>query len=125
MKKAAVTFVTILLAHTCFSQTNNASQTTLDSISKIVIHYLQVKQTDSIYALAGENFKSKITLENFKSVAENQVFPLNNFGNVTYINTTNGINKYKVAGTPDLQLLISLDKENKLETFLIQPFSDN
>ena len=125
MKKAVVTFVAILLVNTCFSQTNNASQTTLDSISKIIIHYLQVKQTDSIYALAGENFKSKITLENFKSVAENQVFPLNNFGNVTYINTTNGINKYKVAGTPDLQLLISIDKENKLETFLIQTFSDN
>ena len=90
----------------------------------IVIHYLQTKQTNSIYALAGENFKSKISAADFKSISETQVFPLNNFQNVTYVSTTNGINKYKVAGTPDLQLLIGLDKENKLETFLIQGYSE-
>lgn len=50
---------------------------------------------------------------------------MNNFQNVTYISTTNGVNKYKVAGTPDLQLLIGLDEKNKLETLLIQPFSGN
>ena len=90
-----------------------------------MIHYFQVKQADSIYALAGEKFKSQLTAESFKNISETQIFPLNNFQQVSYVSTTNGINKYKVAGSPDLQLLISIDKENKLETLLIQPFSDN
>jgi hypothetical protein len=125
MKKVVFTIITVLIMHVCFSQTNSSNQTTLDSISKVVIHYLQAKQTDSIYALAGERFKSQLSAENFKSISEKQIFPLNNFQNVTYINTANGINKYKVAGTPDLQLLIGLDEKDKLETFLIQPFSNN
>ena len=67
-----------------------------------MIHYLQAKQADSIYALAGERFKSRLTAENFKSILEKQVFPLNDFQNVTYVSTTNGINTHKVACTPDL-----------------------
>lgn len=125
MKKAIFLFLTILIVHTGFSQTANPHQSTLDSISKLVIHYLQAKKADSIYALGGENFKSHLSAEDFKSVAENQVFKINDFANTTYISTTNGINKYKVSGTPELQLLIGLDKENKLETLLIQPFSNN
>ena len=117
--------IIVLVVHIGFGQTNNAYKSTLDSVSKIVIHYLQTKQSDSIYALAGANFKSQLTAESFKSISENQVYPLNDFQHVTYLNTANGINKYKIDGTPDLQLLISLDKNNKLETFLIQPFSNN
>jgi hypothetical protein len=125
MKKNVFILITVVIVHAGFSQTGNTNQTTLDSISNIVIHYLQAKQTDSIYALAGERFKSQLSAEDFKSVSEKQVFPLNDFQHVTYNSTTNGINKYKVAGTPALQLLIGLDKDNKLETFLVQPFSDN
>ena len=122
MKKAAISAVFTFIIHAGFSQTN-AYQITLDSISKIVIHYFQTKQADSIYGLAGKDFRDQMTQANFKSVSENQIFTLNNFQAVTFTKTTNGINKYKVAGTPDLQLLIGLDKENKLQTLLIQPYS--
>ncbi len=125
MRKAVLTFLTILILHTGFGQTNNNHTNTLDSISRVVIHYLQAKQADSIYTLGGENFKSHLTAASFKLVAENQVFKINDFMNTTFVSTTNGINKYRVAGTPELQLLIGLDKENKLETLLIQPFSNN
>ncbi|MEP6846777.1 MAG: hypothetical protein ABI861_12270 [Panacibacter sp.] len=125
MKKIIFTIITVLIMYAGFSQTNNTDQTTLDSISKVVIHYMQAKQADSIYTLAGAHFKSQLTAENFKSIAENQVFPLNDFQQITFVNTENGINKYKVAGTPDLQLLIGLDEKNKLETFLIKGFDDN
>src|SRR5436853_2614273 len=106
MKKIGSIIITVLMMKADFSQTNSGKQTTLDSISNVVIHYLQAKQADSIYALAGEHFKSQLTAENFKSISEKQVFPLNDFQNVSYVSTTNGINTYKVAGTPDLQLLI-------------------
>ncbi len=125
MKKFVFTVIVALIMHTAFSQTNNAYQVKLDSVSAIVIHYMQAKQADSIYALAGENFKNHLSKENFKSISENQIFPINDFQHVSFISTTNGINKYKLAGSPDLQLLISLDKDDKLETLLIQPFSNN
>jgi len=124
MKKFVFTIIIALIIHTSFSQTNT-SQTKLDSISAIVIHYMQVKQADRIYALAGENFKNHLTQENFKSISEQQVFPLNDFQHISSISTANGINKYKVADTADLQLFIGLDKDDKLETSLIQPFSNN
>ena len=121
MKKFVFTIIIALIMHAGFSQTNNTNQITLDSISAVVIHYMQAKQADSIYSLAGQNFKNHLTKDNFKSISETQVFPLNDFQHVSFIGTINGINKYKVAGAPDLQLLISIDKENKLETLLIQP----
>ena len=125
MKKVAFTIIILLLTPGVFSQVKDASQNLLDSMSHKVIHYFQNKQADSVYALAGQIFKNHITAEDFKSIAENQIFSLNNFQDVTYVSTVNGINKYKVSGSPELQLLISLDKQNKIETLLIQPFSDN
>jgi hypothetical protein len=125
MKKATFIIIFFLPTLSGFNQVKDPSQNLLDSISHKVIHYFQNKQADSVYALGGQNFKSHIAAGDFKSIAENQIFPLNNFQDVTFVNTVNGINKYKVSGSPELQLLISLDKENKIETLLIQPFSDN
>jgi hypothetical protein len=125
MKKVILALLTFSFIEIGHSQENSTSNSALDSISHKVIYYLQSKQPDSIYAIAGQKFKTALTKENFKSIAEGQLFPLNNFQNVVYIKTIDGINKYKVSGSPELQLLISLDKENKLETFLIQPFNGN
>lgn len=41
MKKIVFTVITILIMHAGFSQANSANQITLDSISKVVIHYMQ------------------------------------------------------------------------------------
>ena len=65
MKKIGFTIITVLIMQAGFSQTNSGNQTTLDSISKVVIHYLQAKQADSIYALSRQNFRNKLTKENF------------------------------------------------------------
>ena len=107
-----------------FSQ-QSASNSLTDSISMKVIHYLQVKQADSIYAMAGANFKNALSQEKFESVVNEQLLPLNDFKQVSFVKTISGINKYKVEGTPQLQLLVGLDKSNLLQTFLVQPFSEN
>ena len=125
MKKVIFIFIGVLFIQSGFTQAANTSKSILDSISLKVIYYLENKQPDSIYSLAGENFRNHLTKEDFKSISENQIFPINNFQDVTFVKTLNGINKYKVAGSPELQLLISLDKDNKIETFLIQPYSEN
>ncbi len=113
MKKGILVIVATFILYAGFSQPGSDYQAAHDSMSKVVIHYLQEKQPDSIYYLAGENFKSTLSQKEFKSVIEGQVFPLNNFQEVTFVSSANGINKYKVSGTPVLQLLIGLDKSAK------------
>ncbi len=108
-----------------FAQTNSVNQKLLDSMSQKAIYYLQQKQTDSIYSMSGESFRNNISSGDFKSIMETQVYPLNDFKNVVFVKAVNAINKYKVNGSPELQLLIGLDKDNKLETFLFQPYSDD
>jgi hypothetical protein len=125
MKKTIVIFIGVLFIQSGFTRATNTSKNILDFISLKVIYYLQNKQADSIYSITGQNFRNHITKDDFKSISENQIFPINNFQNVTYVKTLNEINKYKVAGSPELQLLIGIDKENKIETLLIQPYSEN
>jgi|SRR5690242_6105143 len=125
MKKLSIIIIMVVSMQACLAQNTTSAQRILDSVSQKAIYYLQQKQSDSIYAMAGENFRSHLSQEDFKQISMNQVFPLNDFKNVTFVKTVEGINKYKVDGSPELQLLIGLDKDNKLETFLIQAFSDN
>lgn len=96
----------------------------LDSISAKVIGFFKSKQTDSIYAMTGKAFREKITQENFNSISTSQIFPLTNFEDVKFVGTQQGVNKYRVAGNPVLQLLIGLDVDDKIQTLLIQPYSD-
>ena len=118
--------ITVLFFTTGISaQARALASKKLDSVSQKVIVYLQHKQPDSIYAMAGKVFRDKITAENFNAISTNQIFPINSFADVKYIGTTRQINKYKVEGMPPLQLLIGLDADDKLETLLIQPFSEN
>ncbi|HVZ96660.1 MAG TPA: hypothetical protein VG847_07280 [Chitinophagaceae bacterium] len=125
MKKTGLLLIMVISLHSGFSQTNNVNQKILDSVSRKAIYYLQQKQTDSLYSIGGKRFKEQLSQEDFKNIMEGRVFPLNDFKNVAFVKTDHAINKYKVDGSPELQLLIGLDRDNKLETFLIQPFSDN
>ena len=122
MKKITGILITVFTIQCSFGQATGTAKNLTDSISLKVIHYLQNKQPDSIYNIVGEKFKSQLSNADFKNITENQVFPLNNFQKVSFVKTVNGINKYKVEGSPELQMLIGLDKENMIETFLIQPF---
>jgi hypothetical protein len=93
-----------------------------DSIARKVIGFLRAKQPDSVYMLTGKAFRDKITAENFSSITTTKIFPLTDFKTVKYISTTQNINKYRVEGTPALQLLVGLDADDKINTLLIQEF---
>lgn len=125
MKNLVVLIVAVMITGKCFSQNATTSQSKLDSISTLVIHYLQAKQADSIYALTGTEFRGQLSEANFKSISEQQLFPINDFKNVSFEKNINGINKYKVSGSPVLQLFIGLDAENMIQTLLVQPYSAN
>lgn len=101
------------------------AQSKTNSIGSVVIHYLENHQADSIYVLTGQAFKDRISKENFKNISENQLFSINDFKTVTFIKMQNGINKYKIKGTPELQLLVGLDAQNKIQTLQIQPYRED
>lgn len=125
MKIFCVIITCLIITQSVWAQTKTLLELKTDSIGYKVIQYLRDHQADSIYIITGRKFKENISAENFKSVSENQIFPVNDFKNVSFIKMTNHINKYKINGTPDLQLLIGLDSENKIETLLIQPYKED
>lgn len=96
----------------------------LDSVSALVISYLKARQADSVYSMTGKAFRDQLTREKFMEISSSQIFPLNDFSDVTFHSNSLGINKYRVEGTPPLQLLVSIDKDDKIETLLIQGFSE-
>lgn len=121
--------ITILLSLSFFlnadAQTKTVAEIKTDSIGNKVIQYLADHQADSIYAIAGKKFKANISWDDFKSISENQLYPINDFKKVSFVKTIDRINKYKVEGSPELQLLVGLDSEFKIETLLIQPYSED
>lgn len=106
----------------CSGQVNDKSSKKTDSIAQKVIHYFALKQPDSVYQLTGKAFREQITAENFTAITTSKIFPLTDFKLVKYISTANGINKYRVEGTPTLQLLVGLDTDDKISTLLVQEF---
>lgn len=105
------------------AQSQNIPSKELDSVGQKVILYFKNKQPDSVYLMTGKDFRDKITAENFNSITTTQIFPLNDFENVKYVSYAQGISKYKVEGTPVLQLLIGLDATGKISTLLIQQYA--
>ena len=125
MKTIVVNFALLMLVANIQAQTKTPRQLKTDSVSNKVIEYLGNHQSDSIYEMCGDNFKSHISKENFENISKNQLYPINDYKKVTFIKTINGINKYRIVGQPDLQLLVGLDADFKIETLLIQPFAED
>lgn len=123
IKITSLCALSFLLCVAATAQSKTVPSRQLDSVAAKVIHYFQQKQADSVYLMTGKSFQDKITSENFSSITTTKIFPLNDFSKVTYVSNDGGVSKYKVGGTPDLQLLIGLDADDKIETLLVQQYS--
>lgn len=124
MKRLIILTGFCLAAIFSHAQIQDASAKKIDIAAQKIIRYLQHKQPDSIYAMAGISFRNKITQENFHAITMDQILPVNDFSNVAFVSYAKGINKYRVEGVPALQLMIGLDLQDKVETLLIQPYTD-
>ena len=95
-----------------------------DSVFVLVKKYFNAKQADSIYTLAGKNFRQNLSTETFRNVAEQQLFPIGQIKESSLVSFVNNkMSTYKlVFESVTLQLLMTLDQDNKLELFLFQPF---
>lgn len=119
-------FIAILTTQTaCFSQQSTQQQKT-DSVCLLLKQYFNAKDVDKLYALAGEDFKKQLPPPTFKQVCDNNLFPLGEMKDAVYEKTMNGVSKYKaVFATVNLNLLLSLDKDDKIQTLLFQPYTDD
>ena len=103
----------------------NSQQQKIDSVCQIVKQYFNEKNATKIYELTGEAFQKQLTPEAFKNIADNNLFPLGEMKSTEFENHADGISKYKAAfASMNLALFISLDKNDKIETFLFKPYTD-
>jgi CubicO group peptidase (beta-lactamase class C family) len=96
-----------------------------DSVFVLVQKFFNAKQADSLYALGGESLKKTLSPGAFKSVFDQQLFPLNDIKGSSLMSFVNNkVSTYKlIFEAVTMQLLISLDQNDKLDMFLFQPFN--
>lgn len=113
----------VLTSRTTFAQSRQQLKT--DSVFALVQKFFNAKQADSLYALGGEHFQRSLSPGAFKSVVDQQLFPLNSIRGASLVSFVNNkVSTYKlIFDAVTLQLQMSLDQNNKLELFLFQPFT--
>ncbi|RZA03572.1 MAG: class A beta-lactamase-related serine hydrolase [Sphingobacteriaceae bacterium] len=105
------------------AQTRQQQKT--DSVYRLVKKAFNQKDVGAIYALTGQNFKNSVPLASFRSIAEQQLFPLGAIKRDTLLSFNNNKDAtYKIQlDAIALKLLMNLDDKDKLELFLFQPYS--
>ena len=97
-----------------------------DSISQKVFLFFNNKNADSAYALLNADFQKRLPYAQFKNACEGQIFPATPLYNISYKQSRNGVNKYKVESKQGpFEFIIGLDSINKIKTFNINPYSDD
>ncbi|MBS1523070.1 MAG: beta-lactamase family protein [Bacteroidetes bacterium] len=97
-----------------------------DSVFTLVYKYFNERQAESIYGLAGEAFKKQLSAETFKYVADQELFPLGPIRQSSLISfQDNKLSTYKLDfDSGSLQLLLALDKDDKLDLLLFKPYKE-
>ncbi|HEY8999905.1 MAG TPA: serine hydrolase domain-containing protein [Mucilaginibacter sp.] len=97
-----------------------------DSVFTLVYKYFNERQAESIYELAGEGFKKQLSAETFKYVADQELFPLGPIRQSSLISfQDNKLSTYKLDfDSGSLQLLLALDKDDKLDLLLFKPYKE-
>jgi CubicO group peptidase (beta-lactamase class C family) len=96
-----------------------------DSVFKLVKIQFNAQQADALYDLTGADLKKVLIIETFRNICNNQLFPLGAIQQSTSISfVNNSIATYKLVFSTGnvLQLLMSLDDNDKLKMFLFQPY---
>jgi CubicO group peptidase (beta-lactamase class C family) len=97
-----------------------------DSVFSLLKTYFNHKRADSIYSMAGESFRKQLSEDAFRNVANQQLIPLGEMKGsalVSFVN--NKVATYKVIfSSVTLQLLLSIDQEDKMDLLLFQPFKE-
>ena len=120
MKKILFLLLLLPASFCCIAQ---SQQQKTDSVCGLVKEYFNERNVEQLYGLFGKEYQKQLTLETLRQVCENNLFPIGEIKETVFESTANGINKYKaVFASLNLTMLLSLDKEEKVETLLFQPY---
>jgi len=122
MKTVLIVFALIFSLFSLFAQSRQ--QQKVDSVFQQVKKYFNEKNADAIYNLAGNDFQKELGIDAFDSVATKELFRYGEIKESSLISfVNNAVATYKIKfEAKTLQLLISLDKRDKLELFLFQDY---
>jgi CubicO group peptidase (beta-lactamase class C family) len=122
MKSAIIILFLFTIASTASAQSRQ--QQKVDSVFAMVKKYFNQKNADALYNLAGDDFQKELTIDAFNNVANKQLFPLGGIREsslISFVNNSTATYKLKFD-TMTLQLLMNLDKRDKLGLFLFQSY---
>ena len=97
-----------------------------DSVLTLVKKYFKTKDADVIYALTGVNFEKAISQGAFRDICFRSLFPLGAIKKdslLSFVNNKTATYKIQFEAVT-MQLLLSLDQDDKIELFLFQPFKE-
>ncbi|MDB5006980.1 MAG: ampC 1 [Mucilaginibacter sp.] len=109
---------------TAAASAQSRQQQKVDSVFEQVKKYFNQKNADAIYNMAGSDFQKELSIDAFGEVTNKNLFPLGEIKEsalMSFVNNSTATYKLKFSSTT-LQLLMSLDKRNKLELFLFQSY---
>ena len=101
-------------------------QQKVDSVFQQVKKYFNQKNADAIYNMAGVDFQKELTIDAFSDVTGKQLFPLGEITESSLLSfVNNNVATYKLKfASMTLQLMMSLDKRDKLDLFLFQDYHE-
>lgn len=113
-----------LLCTIYFTVNAQTQQEKIDSVCTLMKKYFNAKDAEGIYSLTGEEFRKQLPADKFKEVCTNNLFPLGAIKETVLEQHADGINKYKaVFAAASLDLLLNLDKNDKIQLFLFRPYT--
>jgi CubicO group peptidase (beta-lactamase class C family) len=124
MKSAFSILLVFIMASSASAQ--SIQQRKVDSVFEQVKKYFNQKNSDAIYNMAGADFQKELNIDAFAQVTQKQLFPLGKIRESTLVSfVNNSVATYKLKlDSITLQLLMSLDKRDKLELFLFQQYEE-
>lgn len=110
----------ISISNICYAQ-----QQKIDSVCSLLKKYFNEKNTDSVYALTGSDYKKAFSADAFKNICNNNLFPLGEMKQTVLESYEEGIASYKATfNSINFTLVLSLDKKDKIEALIFKPYID-
>lgn len=124
MRSAFIILSLFVMSATASAQT--LQQKKVDSVFLLIKLYFNAKNADAVYNLTGDAFQKEISITAWNTVANQQLFPLGEMKEselISFVN--NSMATYKVNfNKVTMQIFISLDQRDKLETFIFKPYTE-
>lgn len=118
MKKLLFLFI---LSYTTFAQSN---QKKIDSVRVLLEKAFNEKNPEKIYELAGESFQKQLSEADMKRVVTQLSGQLGTWKSSEFQKNTDGVAFYKgVFEKANQNVLLSLDKQDKISTLFFQPYT--